>query len=47
MHITRRQWGLAAVVLLAPGGFILGATLATNAYRKYRIGRPSEPPIVS
>lgn len=33
----RNPWGklgLAAVILLAPGGFILGATLAANHYRK-------------
>lgn len=28
------QLGLAAVVLFAPGGFILGATLAANHVRK-------------
>ena len=28
--------GLAAVILLAPGGFILGTTLAFNHYRKRR-----------
>ena len=28
--------GLAAVILLAPGGFVLGATLALNHYRKRR-----------
>ena len=26
--------GLAAVILLAPGGFILGASLAAHHYRK-------------
>lgn len=31
--------GLAAVILLAPGGFILGATLAANHYRKKARGR--------
>ncbi|WP_269769686.1 hypothetical protein [Sphingomonas sp. MA1305] len=34
-----KRWekvGLAAVVLLAPGGFILGATLLANHYRKKR-----------
>ena len=31
-----KRAGLAAAVLLAPGGFILGATLATNYYRKRR-----------
>lgn len=33
---TYRKLGLAAVILLAPGGFILGATLAANHYRKRR-----------
>ena len=31
---TLNKLGLAAVILLAPGGFILGATLAANHYRK-------------
>lgn len=31
---TLNRLGLAAVILLAPGGFILGATLAANHYRK-------------
>ena len=31
---TLSDAGLAAVILLAPGGFILGATLAANHYRK-------------
>lgn len=54
MRITKGQFGLAAVILLAPGGFILGATLVANHYRKRRIAGgetrsrvPSEPPIVS
>ena len=34
MSITKRQIGLAAVVLLAPGGFLLGAALLANRYRK-------------
>lgn len=34
MSITKRQIGLAAVILLAPGGFILGAALLANRYRK-------------
>lgn len=33
---TLEKLGLAAVILLAPGGFILGATLAANHYRKRR-----------
>jgi hypothetical protein len=28
--------GLAAVILLAPGGFLLGAALAAEHYRKKR-----------
>ena len=44
MRITKSQIGLAAVVLLAPGGFILGATLVANHYRKRRSDPPSEPP---
>lgn len=32
-HIWKKA-GLAAVILLAPGGFILGATLAANHYRR-------------
>lgn len=34
MRITRKQAALAAVILLAPGGFLLGATLIANRYRK-------------
>jgi hypothetical protein len=30
----RKKWLLAAAICLAPGGFILGATLAANHYRK-------------
>ncbi|WP_156678119.1 hypothetical protein [Sphingomonas profundi] len=33
---TYKKIGLAAVILLAPGGFILGATLAANHYRRKR-----------
>jgi hypothetical protein len=40
---TYKGLGLAAVILLAPGGFILGATLAANHYRKRLTRRPSEP----
>ena len=35
--MNRKTWnrvGLAAVILLAPGGFVLGATLAVNHWRK-------------
>ena len=32
-----KKLGLAAVILLAPGGFILGAGLAANHYRKKRM----------
>ncbi len=34
--MDRKNWnrlGLAAVILLAPGGFILGATLAAKKWR--------------
>ena len=31
---TLKKAGLAAVILLAPGGFILGATLAARYWRK-------------
>jgi hypothetical protein len=47
MRITKSQIGLAAVVLLAPGGFILGATLIANHYRKKGGKPPSDPPVVS
>ncbi|MGP7795188.1 hypothetical protein [Sphingomonas sp. CLY1604] len=50
MRITPRQIGLAAVVLFAPGGFILGATLVADHYRRRR-AQPAEtgrePPVVS
>ncbi|MCM8730436.1 hypothetical protein ACFO8O_05570 [Hephaestia sp. GCM10023244] len=35
--MDRKNWnrlGLAAVILLAPGGFILGATLAARKWRE-------------
>lgn len=35
--------GLAAVILLAPGGFILGAALAADYLRKRR-ATPTAPP---
>jgi len=50
MRLTKQQVGLAAIVLLAPGGFILGATLLANRYRKRRDMSPSgtpETPVVS
>ncbi|WP_293872893.1 MULTISPECIES: hypothetical protein [unclassified Sphingomonas] len=47
MRITTSRIGLAAVVLLAPGGFLLGATLIANNYRKRHAKTPSDPPIVS
>jgi len=47
MRITKSRIGLAAVVLLAPGGFILGATLVAGHYRKHRVAAPPEPPVVS
>ncbi len=31
---TKKQIGIAALVLLAPGGFILGATLAARHYKR-------------
>lgn len=31
---TLKKAGLAAVILLAPGGFILGATLAAKYWRR-------------
>lgn len=40
---TYKKLGLAAVILLAPGGFILGATLAANHYRKRLSRAPDEP----
>ncbi|MFN3433168.1 MAG: hypothetical protein ACK4ZY_02110 [Sphingomonas sp.] len=43
MRITPRQIGLAAVVLLAPGGFLLGATLVADHYRKRRAQAPETP----
>jgi hypothetical protein len=30
------RFGLAAVILLAPGGFLLGAALAAKLYREKR-----------
>ncbi|MDB5716968.1 MAG: hypothetical protein JWM38_395 [Sphingomonas bacterium] len=39
---TLNKLGLAAVILLAPGGFILGATLVANHYRK-KSQRSSQP----
>ena len=37
---TLNKLGLAALILLAPGGFILGATLAARRYRAK--GQPAE-----
>lgn len=34
MKFTKSQIGVAAVVLLAPGGFVLGATLIAAHYRR-------------
>jgi hypothetical protein len=39
--------GLAAVILLAPGGFILGATLAARAYRQRIRARRADVPAPS
>ena len=36
-----KRVGLAATILLAPGGFILGAALAADYYRKRR--KPPKP----
>ncbi len=44
MRITPRQIGVAAVVLLAPGGFILGATLVAAHYRNRKAADPGDPP---
>lgn len=33
---TRNRVALAAVILLAPGGFVLGATLAARYWRRRR-----------
>ena len=41
---TLNKLGLAAVILLAPGGFILGATLAANHYRKKARGTADARP---
>ena len=35
--------GLAAAILLVPGGFILGATLAARRYRNRADGEGTEP----
>ncbi len=37
MNEGRKKWLLAAVICLAPGGFILGASLAANHLRKRRL----------
>ena len=44
MRLTKHQLGLAAIVLLAPGGFLLGATLLANRYRKRRDPSPDGTP---
>lgn len=45
---TLQRLGLAAVILLAPGGFVLGATLAANHYRRRRArGEPEHDPAAS
>ena len=44
MRLTPKNVGLAAVVLLAPGGFVLGATLLARHYRKRRSIVPDEDP---
>ncbi|HVJ00324.1 MAG TPA: hypothetical protein VM657_14800 [Sphingomonas sp.] len=43
--MDRKTWnrlGLAAVILLAPGGFILGATLAAKKWRDRQADTPAE-----
>ena len=39
---TLNRIGLAAAILLVPGGFILGATLAARRYRQRTEGAPEE-----
>jgi hypothetical protein len=39
---TLKKAGLAAVILLAPGGFILGATLAARYWQRRRAEQPVE-----
>ncbi|MEO9129847.1 MAG: hypothetical protein ABI240_01430 [Sphingomonas sp.] len=43
---TLNRVGLAAAILLVPGGFILGATLAAQRYRKRpeAAPKPEDPP---
>ena len=40
---TLNRIGLAAAILLVPGGFILGATLAARRYRNRADGEGTEP----
>jgi hypothetical protein len=40
--MDRKTWnriGLAAVILLAPGGFVLGASLAARRWRRREVER--------
>ncbi|QQV77195.1 hypothetical protein H5J25_18045 [Sphingomonas aliaeris] len=39
---TLKKAGLAAVILLAPGGYILGATLAARYWQRRRAEGPVE-----
>ncbi len=39
---NKKRIALAALICLAPGGFVLGATLAANHYRKKRSRAASE-----
>lgn len=39
-----RKVGLAGVILLAPGGFVLGATLLADRYWRQRQGNPAPGP---
>ena len=40
---TLRQTGIAAVILLVPGGLVLGAALAARAYKKRESQVPDTP----
>jgi len=42
---TLNRVGIAALILLAPGGFVLGASLAARAWRKRQAGEPPAPDI--
>jgi Na+/melibiose symporter-like transporter len=40
---TLHQAGIAAIVLLVPGGLLLGAALAARAYKKRDVQEPERP----